>query len=205
MRDQHRVRYGRTWFPFIHTKRRFVHRRPWRTHRKCHQPIHRSLTRKSRHDCYRGVRYPMDDLPVRSSRIVRGCPSMARTTPPWSSPVSRRTRPDAGPGRTNGRPTWALPGVQLIDQPQLSVVAFRAEAGDDATRAILDTLLESRQVHVSSTTVDGDMYVRFAFLTNGQQTALSTKPSRLLRRTSIHVGDKCGVIAGRRDHSAISR
>lgn len=106
----------------------------------------------------------MDDLPVRSSRIVRGCPSMARTTPPWSSPVSRRTRPDAGPGRTNGRPTWALPGVQLIDQPQLSVVAFRAEAGDDATRAILDTLLESRQVHVSSTTVDGDMYVRFAFL-----------------------------------------
>ena len=57
-----------------------------------------------------------------------------------------------------------LPGVQLIDQPQLSVVAFRAEAGDDATRAILDALLESRQVHVSSTTVDGDMYVRFAFL-----------------------------------------
>ncbi|MCH9803298.1 hypothetical protein K0U73_05835 [bacterium] len=52
----------------------------------------------------------------------------------------------------------------MIDQPQLSVVAFRAEAGDDATRAILDTLLESRQVHVSSTTVDGDMYVRFAFL-----------------------------------------
>ena len=85
------------------------------------------------------------------------------------------------------------------------MVAFRAEAGDDATRAILDALLESRQVHVSSTTVDGDMYVRFAFLTNGQQTALSTKPSRLLRRTSIHVGDKCGVIAGRREHSAISR
>ncbi|MBT6443767.1 MAG: hypothetical protein HOK58_02130 [Acidimicrobiaceae bacterium] len=35
-----------------------------------------------------------------------GRAGLARTTPPWSEPVSRRTRPDAGPGRTNGRPTW---------------------------------------------------------------------------------------------------
>lgn len=58
----------------------------------------------------------------------------------------------------------SLPGVELIDRPQLSVVAFRAQAGDDATRALLDGLLDSREVHVSSTTIDGGMYVRLALL-----------------------------------------
>lgn len=58
----------------------------------------------------------------------------------------------------------AIPGIEVIDPPQLSVVVFRATAGDAQTRAILDALLDSRAVHVSSTTIDGSLYVRFAFL-----------------------------------------
>lgn len=58
----------------------------------------------------------------------------------------------------------ALPGIELADTPQLTVVAFRAIAGDDETRKLLDALLDSREVHVSSTTIAGDLYVRFAFL-----------------------------------------
>ena len=58
----------------------------------------------------------------------------------------------------------SLSGIQLIDSPELSVVAFRALAGDETTRDLLDALNSSRQVHVSSTTIEGDMYVRLAFL-----------------------------------------
>lgn len=58
----------------------------------------------------------------------------------------------------------AIPGLELIDRPQLSVVAFRARSGDDVTRALLEALNESRELHVSSTKIDDDMYLRFAFL-----------------------------------------
>lgn len=58
----------------------------------------------------------------------------------------------------------AIPGLELIDRPQLSVVAFRARAGDDTTRTLLEALNESCEVHVSSTTIDGQLYLRFAFL-----------------------------------------
>jgi aromatic-L-amino-acid decarboxylase len=58
----------------------------------------------------------------------------------------------------------SIEGIQLIDSPQLSVVAFRAAAGNEMTSAIFDALITSRRVHVSSTTIDGDGYVRFAFL-----------------------------------------
>ncbi len=58
----------------------------------------------------------------------------------------------------------AIPGIEFADTPQLTVVAFRAASGDDQTRTLLDVLLDSREVHVSSTTIDGDLYVRFAFL-----------------------------------------
>lgn len=57
-----------------------------------------------------------------------------------------------------------IPSMELITDPPLSVVVFRASAGDDQTRLILEALLESRDVHVSSTTIDGDLYLRLAFL-----------------------------------------
>ena len=58
----------------------------------------------------------------------------------------------------------SMSGVELLDAPELSIVAFRARAGDGPTRSIQDALLASREVHVSSTTIDGRLYVRLAFL-----------------------------------------
>ena len=58
----------------------------------------------------------------------------------------------------------SLEGTQLLGTTHLSIVAFRASAGDEATRAISDTLIASRAMHVSSTTIDGYVYVRLAFL-----------------------------------------
>lgn len=66
----------------------------------------------------------------------------------------------------------SIPGVDVLDDPELSVVAFRASSGDDATRRLLDVLITSREVHVSSTTIDGRVYVRLAFLSQRTTTAI---------------------------------
>jgi aromatic-L-amino-acid decarboxylase len=58
----------------------------------------------------------------------------------------------------------ALDGIELSGTPHLSIVAFRSSAGDEATRAIFDTLIASRKVHVSTTTIDDYVYIRLAFL-----------------------------------------
>jgi aromatic-L-amino-acid decarboxylase len=58
----------------------------------------------------------------------------------------------------------SIPGIELLGKPELSVVAFRASSGDEPTRWVLDSLLGSHEVHVSSTTIDGRLYVRLAFL-----------------------------------------
>ncbi len=57
-----------------------------------------------------------------------------------------------------------LPGVELITEPELSVVAFRSTDGDDATLAIQQALNGSGRVHVSSTTIDDRLWIRLAFL-----------------------------------------
>jgi aromatic-L-amino-acid decarboxylase len=58
----------------------------------------------------------------------------------------------------------AMPGIECLGEPALSVVAFRAAAGDAATQAILDAIHASGRFHVSSTTLDGRLTLRFAFL-----------------------------------------
>jgi hypothetical protein len=57
-----------------------------------------------------------------------------------------------------------MPGIECLGEPALSVVAFRAAAGDAATQAILDAIHASGRFHVSSTTLDGRLTLRFAFL-----------------------------------------
>ena len=52
-----------------------------------------------------------------------------------------------------------MPGLEVPWEPSLSVVAFRA-ATDEATRAILDRVNASGRVFVSSTTIDGRVYIR---------------------------------------------
>ncbi len=55
-------------------------------------------------------------------------------------------------------------GLELISEPELSIVAFRASRGDEATARILAAVNESGRVHVSSTTIDDRLWIRLAFL-----------------------------------------
>lgn len=62
--------------------------------------------------------------------------------------------------------TW--PECELLQAPPaLSIVAFRARAGDDTTARWLAVLNGSRQLHVASTQVDGRLAIRLAFLQPG--------------------------------------
>lgn len=57
-----------------------------------------------------------------------------------------------------------IAGVEVAANPELSIVAFRAAEGNEATRRIFEHMNESREVHVSSTTIGDMLYVRLAFL-----------------------------------------
>ena len=58
----------------------------------------------------------------------------------------------------------AIPGIELTAAPALSIVGFRCTAGDAATESVLTSLNQSGEVHVSSTSVDGLVAARLAFL-----------------------------------------
>jgi len=58
----------------------------------------------------------------------------------------------------------SIPGIELAADPELSIVAFRSTVGDEATRAIFGAMNATREIHVSSTTVDGRFIIRLAFL-----------------------------------------
>jgi aromatic-L-amino-acid decarboxylase len=58
----------------------------------------------------------------------------------------------------------AMAGVEVVQEPDLSVVAFRAAAGDTATERILAAINGSGNLRVSSTTLDGRTAIRLAFL-----------------------------------------
>lgn len=58
----------------------------------------------------------------------------------------------------------ALPGIELLHAPSLSILAFRARAGDAATQALLEALNGSGRLHVSSTRLEGRNAIRLAFL-----------------------------------------
>ncbi len=56
-----------------------------------------------------------------------------------------------------------IPAIELVNTPSLSVVAFRGP-DNDTTQHIQNTLNDSGDVYVSSTTIDVQDYVRLAFL-----------------------------------------
>jgi len=58
----------------------------------------------------------------------------------------------------------AMPGIAVIAEPDLSIVAFRAVAGDAATQVVLDAVNASGRFHISSTTLFGQVAARLAFL-----------------------------------------
>ena len=74
-----------------------------------------------------------------------------------------------------------IPGVELTAPPDLSIVTFRASAGDAASQHILDFLNDSREVHVSSTTVQDRFVVRMAFLSQRTTDGIAQRAVALVR------------------------
>ncbi|MEZ4650455.1 MAG: pyridoxal-dependent decarboxylase [Candidatus Eisenbacteria bacterium] len=58
----------------------------------------------------------------------------------------------------------AMPAFEIVCKCDLSVVAFRAVAGDAESRRIFEALNATHELHLSSTTVDGQFVLRLAFL-----------------------------------------
>lgn len=77
----------------------------------------------------------------------------------------------------------AIPALELPLVPMLSIVVLRARAGDAATQALLEALNTSGELHVSSTTLDGRVTVRLAFLHPRSGPAQIEAVERIARRT----------------------
>ena len=75
-----------------------------------------------------------------------------------------------------------MPGIELITEPELSIVAFRSTAGDTETARIQQVLNDSGRIHVSSTTIRDRLWIRFAFLSQ--------------RTTAAVVDDAIELVAG---------
>ena len=58
----------------------------------------------------------------------------------------------------------SIAGIEMVTEPDLSVVAFQATAGDDASRRLFQHINTSQRVHISSTTIGGRFILRLAFL-----------------------------------------
>ena len=80
----------------------------------------------------------------------------------------------------------ALHGVELITEPDLSIVAFRHLGGDQTTSDLLETLNRSRRVHVSSTTIGDRLWIRLALLSQRTTEEIVDEALDLVART---VGD----------------
>jgi aromatic-L-amino-acid decarboxylase len=58
----------------------------------------------------------------------------------------------------------SIPGLDVLERPELSIVAFRARAGDDASRALVREINATRSVFCSSTILDGRVTLRACIL-----------------------------------------
>ena len=74
-----------------------------------------------------------------------------------------------------------LPGILVVADPELSIVAFRSAAGDTTSRAIVQHMNDSGDVHVSSTTVDDRFIVRLAFLSQRTNDDVARRAVELVR------------------------
>ncbi len=57
-------------------------------------------------------------------------------------------------------------GLDVPWSPQLSIVAFKSRAGNDATERLLHEINASKRVYLSATEVGGDRYLRIAILSH---------------------------------------
>jgi aromatic-L-amino-acid decarboxylase len=58
------------------------------------------------------------------------------------------------------------PGIEVVTEPELSIVAFRSVGGDAASQRIFDHLSSTHELHVSSTVIDDRFTLRLAFLSH---------------------------------------
>ena len=77
-----------------------------------------------------------------------------------------------------------MPDIEVIADPELSIVAFRSAAGDQVSREIARHMNDSREVHVSSTTVDDRFVVRLAFLSQRTTDAVAARAVDLIREAT---------------------
>jgi aromatic-L-amino-acid decarboxylase len=81
----------------------------------------------------------------------------------------------------------AVPGLEVPWAPTLSTVAFRfAPAGadaDDATRRLLDRINESGRIHLSSTTINGSVYLRICVLSFRTHADRADEAVEIIRKT----------------------
>ncbi|NND03685.1 MAG: aminotransferase class V-fold PLP-dependent enzyme [Acidimicrobiia bacterium] len=76
-----------------------------------------------------------------------------------------------------------LDGITIAAQPEMSIVAFRADAGTAATKRIFEYMNHSRRVHVSSTTIGDEFFIRLAFLNQRTTTAVAADALELVRES----------------------
>lgn len=74
-----------------------------------------------------------------------------------------------------------IDGIRVIAEPELSIVAFHSESGDAATQHIAKHMIDSGDVHVSSTTVDGNFMIRLAFLSQRTEHDVAVRAVELVR------------------------
>ena len=82
----------------------------------------------------------------------------------------------------------AIPGIELVVEPPLSIVSFRAVAGDERSRRIFDHLNRSTEIHVSSTTVAGRFTLRLAFLSPRTTQAIAARAVELVAGAAADLG-----------------
>lgn len=75
----------------------------------------------------------------------------------------------------------ALPTLELPLAPELSIVVLRARRGDAATQTLLEAINTSGELRVSSTTLDGRVTIRLAFLHPRSGTAQIDALERIAR------------------------
>jgi aromatic-L-amino-acid decarboxylase len=78
-----------------------------------------------------------------------------------------------------------VPEIELLCDPDLSVVAFSSIEGDEASKRIVEHLNSSRDVHVSSTTIDDRLIVRLAFLSHRTTEAIAARAVALVRESLV--------------------
>jgi glutamate/tyrosine decarboxylase-like PLP-dependent enzyme len=57
-----------------------------------------------------------------------------------------------------------ISGIEVGPEPELSCVVFRASAGDEATKNLINRIVARRQIYLSSTRLGGQLHARFCIL-----------------------------------------